>query len=124
VFPANVATHPVKTTENGAELAQAVPVLVSTLPEVLGATNWTADVPLPITTLLAVRVVAPVPPFVTGRTPETPLASGITDTATNLKSEPFQATRAAVPLATVIPVVGPTPRITTAKPPVVLFITT
>jgi hypothetical protein len=38
---------------------------------VLGATSKGADVPLPSKTLLAVRVVAPVPPLATGRVPVT-----------------------------------------------------
>jgi hypothetical protein len=49
-----------------AVLDQVVPLLVKTLPDVLGATKETADVPLPNTTLLAVKVVAPVPPLATG----------------------------------------------------------
>jgi hypothetical protein len=44
---------------------------VSTLPVVLGATNNGAEVPLPRITLLAVSVVAPVPPLAIGRTPVT-----------------------------------------------------
>ena len=52
----------------GAEL-QVVPVDVRTFPEVPGATNCTADVPLPITMLLAVKVLAPVPPLVTATAP-------------------------------------------------------
>jgi hypothetical protein len=46
---------------------QVVPLEVSTFPEVLGATNPTAEVPLPRITLLAVSVEAPVPPDATGR---------------------------------------------------------
>ena len=59
----------------GALDAQAEPVLVNTLPEVLGATLLNAEVPLPITTELAVIVVAPVPPFATGKVPVTAAAS-------------------------------------------------
>ena len=44
---------------------QVVPLEVSTLPVVPGATTWTADVPLPKMTLLAVKLVAPVPPDAT-----------------------------------------------------------
>jgi len=51
--------------------AQLVPLLVSTLPVVPGATAVTADVPLPISTALAVSVTAPVPPLATGSVPET-----------------------------------------------------
>jgi hypothetical protein len=54
----------------GAALVHAVPLLVSKLPVVPGATEVTADVPLPIRTLLAVSVVAPVPPFATPRVPD------------------------------------------------------
>lgn len=50
----------------GAVDCQVVPLLVSTLPAVLGATNKGADVPLPKITLLAVKLVAPVPPLATG----------------------------------------------------------
>jgi hypothetical protein len=52
-----------------AVLAQVVPLLVSTLPDVPGATTCTADVPLPSNTLFAVSVAAPVPPFATGNVP-------------------------------------------------------
>jgi hypothetical protein len=49
----------------GAVLDQVVPLEVSTLPDVLGATNKGVDVPLPNMTLLAVRVERPVPPCAT-----------------------------------------------------------
>ena len=49
----------------GAVDAQVEPVEVNTLPLVPGATNKGVDVPLPKITLLAVRVVKPVPPFAT-----------------------------------------------------------
>ena len=49
-----------------------VPLLVSTLPLVPGATNCTAEVPLPRRTLLAVRVVAPVPPLATASVADNP----------------------------------------------------
>ena len=39
-----------------------VPLDVNTLPAVPGATNKGVEVPLPRTTLLAVKVVKPVPP--------------------------------------------------------------
>ena len=55
---------------------QDVPSLVNKFPAVLGATNWTADVPFPNTTLLAVKVAAPVPPLATGSVPVTPVVSG------------------------------------------------
>jgi hypothetical protein len=44
---------------------QDVPLLVSRLPEELGATKVGADVPLPKMTLFAVRVVRLVPPCTT-----------------------------------------------------------
>ena len=46
----------------GAELNQVVPLLVRTLPEVLGATKVGLLVPFPSITLSAVSVVNPVPP--------------------------------------------------------------
>ena len=55
----------------GAVDAQVVPLLVSTLPLVLGATKVGADAPLPRITLLAVRVVRLVPPLATGSVPVT-----------------------------------------------------
>jgi len=55
----------------GAELVQVVPSDVNTLADVPGATNFTADVALPNTTLLVVKVAAPVPPLVTGKVPVT-----------------------------------------------------
>jgi len=58
-----------------------VPLLVSTLPDVLGATKVGADAPLPRITLLAVRVVRLVPPLATGSVPET---SAVKDTAPNV----------------------------------------
>ena len=50
---------------------QVVPLLVSTLPLVLGATKVGADAPLPKMTLLAVKVVRLVPPLATGSVPVT-----------------------------------------------------
>ena len=50
----------------GAVEAHVVPLEVNTLPDVLGATNKGADVPLPKITLFAVRVAKLVPPDVTG----------------------------------------------------------
>jgi hypothetical protein len=43
--------------------AQLLPLEVSTLPDVPGATKLTEDVPFPRITLLSVRVVLPVPPY-------------------------------------------------------------
>ena len=60
----------------GATEFQVVPSEVKTLPEVPGALNCTADVPLPNTTLLTVKVFAPVPPLATGKVPVTPVVSG------------------------------------------------
>jgi hypothetical protein len=56
-----------------AALVHAVPLLVSTLPLVLGATAVTALVPLPMRTAFAVSVAAPVPPLATGNVPVTPV---------------------------------------------------
>ena len=50
----------------GAVDAHVVPLDVRTLPVLPGATTCTADVPLPKMTLLAVKLVAPVPPLATG----------------------------------------------------------
>ena len=55
----------------GAVDCQVEPLDVKTLPDVLGATTCTAEVPLPKTTLLAVIEVAPVPPLATGNVPLT-----------------------------------------------------
>jgi hypothetical protein len=46
---------------------QVVPLDVSTLPVVLGATNVGAEAPLPKITLFAVSVESPVPPSATAR---------------------------------------------------------
>jgi hypothetical protein len=75
------------------EDVQADPVEVSTLPTVLGLDN-------------------PVPPFAAGRTPDTSVVNTTGLLTIFTKSEPFQATNARVPAATVTPVVGPEPRIT------------
>lgn len=62
----------------GAVDCQVVPLDVSTLPEVPGATAWKADVPLPSSTLFAAKVAAPEPPDATPNAvprfnaPETP----------------------------------------------------
>ena len=52
----------------GVVLCQVVPLEVSTLPFVPGATKVGAEVPLPKMTLLAVRVAKLVPPLATGVT--------------------------------------------------------
>jgi hypothetical protein len=46
---------------------------VSKFPLVPGATKVTFSVPLPITTLLRVRVASPVPPLATGKVPTAPV---------------------------------------------------
>ena len=56
-----------------AALVHVVPLLVSRLPVVPGATACTANVPLPSSTLFAVSVAAPVPPLATGSVPVTPV---------------------------------------------------
>ena len=50
----------------GAVDCHVVPLLVKTLPDVLGATKLGVEVPLPKITLFAVKVARPVPPDVTG----------------------------------------------------------
>jgi len=60
----------------GAVDAQVVPLLVSTFPLVLGATNKGELVPFPKMTLLAVRVARLVPPLATGSVPVTPVVRG------------------------------------------------
>ena len=60
----------------GAVDCHVVPLLVSTLPDVLGATNKGELVPLPKITLLAVRVARLVPPLATGSVPVTPVVRG------------------------------------------------
>ena len=61
-----------------------MPVLVSTLPDVPGATNVGADAPLPSMTLLAVSVFVPVPPLPTGKVPVTPVVNGKPVTLVNV----------------------------------------
>lgn len=60
----------------GAVLCHVVPLLVNTFPLVQGATTCSALVPFQSSTLLAVRVVAPVPQLATGRVPVTPVVRG------------------------------------------------
>jgi hypothetical protein len=115
IDPLHIIMPPDGNDAGNAEDAHAVPVLVKTLPDVLGATVATAEVPFPTNTALAVKVDVPVPPFATETIPVAEIAE------TKIKSAPLHATVAEVPLAMVIPVVGPAPRITTAKPPDVLF---
>ena len=87
-----------------AELAQAEPVDVNTLPTVPGDES-------------------PVPPFAAGSTPVTSAEfKSIGPPVILTKSEPFQATSALLPAVTVIPVVGPDPRITTEPVPALIRI--
>lgn len=72
--PVQVLLADRETPEAGVLDCQVVPLLVSTLPLVLGATKVGADVPLPKMTLLAVSVVRLVPPLATGRVPVTLVA--------------------------------------------------
>lgn len=60
-----VVTVPEPPPPAGAVLCQVVPLLVRTLPEVLGATKVGLLVPLPRMTLFAVSVASPVPPEAT-----------------------------------------------------------
>ena len=61
----------------GAVLAHVVPLLVSTFPELPGAINCTAEVPLPRRTELAVSVAKPVPPKPAARVPATETAPDV-----------------------------------------------
>ena len=58
----------------GADDTHVVPLLVSKLPEVPGATACNALVPFPNNTLLAVNVVEPVPPLATANVALSPAA--------------------------------------------------
>jgi hypothetical protein len=69
------------------------------LPEEPGATNCTADVALPNTTLLVVNVVAPVPPLATGKVPVT-LAVRLTKVADVVPVPPLATGR--VPVTPVV----------------------
>ena len=90
----------------GAVDCHVVPLLVRTLPLVLGATNKGVDVPLPRITLLTVRVAAPVPPFATGKVPVTPVVNGRPVALVNVplegvpKAPPFTTGAPAVPTFT------------------------
>jgi hypothetical protein len=126
-----------------AALVQVVPLEVSTLPAVPGATNKGDDVPLPRMTLLAVRVANPVPPWATvtaaaclislpvaplkaAKFPSVALAGPTTSpTAVALvaiftKSEPFHAAKHFSPDTMVTPVVGPAPRRTMEPVPALM----
>jgi hypothetical protein len=85
----------------GVEDAQPDPVEVSTLPAVLGLDN-------------------PVPPLAAGKTPDTSVVSTTGLLTIFTKSEPFHATKARVPEATVTPAVGPEPRITIEPVPALM----
>ena len=63
----------------GAELNQVVPLLVRTLPEVLGATKVGLLVPFPSITLSAVSVVNPVPPEATSSVADKDAAEPVID---------------------------------------------
>jgi hypothetical protein len=80
---------------------QVVPLEVRRLPLVPGATNDTAEVPLPKMTLLAVSVVAPVPPLATGSVPVTPVVRG---RPVALVRVPEDGVPKAPPLRTIVPV--------------------
>jgi hypothetical protein len=76
VEPPYRITVPVGVEDVGAVEAHVVPLDVRTLPDVPGATEEMALVPLPTSTAFAVRVAAPVPPLPTGRVPVTPVERG------------------------------------------------
>lgn len=80
MFALNATDAPKLTAEPpplAAALVQVVPLLVKTFPFVPGATNVTAEVPLPRMTLFAVRVEAPVPPLATGTCPLRAVPAGM-----------------------------------------------
>lgn len=83
-----------------AALVHVVPLLVRTLPLVLGATACNADVPLPRSTLFAVSVAAPVPPLATGSVPETSVVR---------LTVPAVSALVPVPLTTPVSVTAPVP---------------
>jgi hypothetical protein len=56
-----------------------VPLEVKRFPVVLGAIACKAEVPLPSKTLFAVKVAKPVPPFATGKVPDTSVVSETAD---------------------------------------------
>ena len=70
--------------------------------------------------LVNVVDVVPVPPLAIGNVPVTSDVKLTRLDATFTKSEPFQATNALNPEATVTPVVGPAPRITTEPVPALM----
>jgi hypothetical protein len=66
VLKKGITVPDAKIAELAAEV-QVVPLEVSTLPDVLGATASNGEVPLPINTLFKVREDDPVPPSATAR---------------------------------------------------------
>jgi hypothetical protein len=106
----------------GAVDCQVVPLLVKTLPAVPGATTCTAEAPLPSRTLLAVRVVAPVPPFPTGSVPVTPVVRGNPVALVSVPDEgvpnapPFTTGAPAEPILTARAVATPVPNPETPVP--------
>lgn len=123
--PVQVLLADRETPEAGVLDCQVVPLLVSTLPLVLGATKVGADVPLPRMTLLAVSVVRLVPPLATGRVPVTPVVKGkpVKLVATPLVGVPkIGVTNVGLVDNTLLPepvlVVTPVPPLATGKVPV------
>lgn len=87
---------------------QVVPLLVKIFPDVPGATDATAEVPLPTNTALAVSVVAPVPPLATGNVPVTSDAR---------LTFPAVIADVPLPLTTPVSVVAPVPPLATGSVP-------
>jgi hypothetical protein len=99
---------PVTNSDVGAAAdVHVVPLDVSKLPEAPGATNPTAEVPLPRSTLFAVSVAAPVPPLTTGSVPVTseakltvcrPISIASTTFVPSLKTNFFTPVETATPV--------------------------
>ncbi len=93
------------------------------MPELAAAAIvWLGHVPVMVMfdpcTKLGVAVA--VPPFATGRIPDTSVVNTTGLLTIFTKSEPFHATKARTPEATVTPVVGPEPRITIEPVPALM----
>ena len=84
----------------GAADVQVVPLEISILPVVPGATACKALVPLPNKTLLSVRVAAPVPPLFTGRVPVTLVVRSIAPASISLVT--FSVPIAVIPALVIV----------------------
>ena len=93
------------------------------MPELAAAAIvWLGHVPVTVTFEPATKlgVAVAVPPFATGRIPETSVVRTIGLLITLTKSVPFHATNARVPEGIVTPVVGPEPRKTIEPVPALI----